>query len=161
MKSIFFLKKYFISAMMICSAAVLLTACDKDDDDDNDNRTYTLSGNASGSQEVPAVTTNATGSLTGTYNSSSNTLNYTINWTGLSGVASAAHFHGPALAGVNADVLVPITISTNGVDGSATGSVVLVDSVETALLDGRVYYNIHTVANPTGEIRGQVSTTRN
>jgi hypothetical protein len=147
------------SVLTIASASFVLTSCDKDDDDFNDSdKTYTISGDASGAQEVPAVTTTATGSLNGTYNAKTNTLNYNISWTGLSGTASAAHFHGPANAGVSADVLVPITITTNGVAGNATGSVVIVDSVETALLSGKVYYNIHTVAHPLGEIRGQIST---
>jgi hypothetical protein len=161
MKNNFFLKKYFFSMLMIGSTALVLTACDKDESNEDDNRTYTLSGTASGSQEVPAVTTTASGSLSGTYNSSNNTLNYTINWTGLSGVPSAAHFHGPAVAGVNAGVLLPLSITTSAIDGTASGSVVVADSVETALLDGKVYYNIHTVANPNGEIRGQVATSKN
>jgi hypothetical protein len=158
-----FFRKTLFSALAIAGTALIITSCDKDDDDDDDdnNKTYTISGNASGAQEVPAVTTTATGALSGTYNARTNTLDYNISWTGLSGVASAAHFHGPAAAGVSADVLVPITITTNGVAGTATGSVVIVDSVENALLDGKVYYNIHTVAHPLGEIRGQVATSSN
>jgi hypothetical protein len=161
MKSNFFLKGYFLPAIAIFSSVLLVTACDKDDDDDDSQKTYTLSGSASGAQEVPAVTTDATGTLSGSYNTSSNTLNYTINWTGLSGIAAAAHFHGPAATGVNADVLLPLTITVNAMDGTATGTVTIADSVETALLDGKVYYNIHTAANPDGEIRGQVLTSPN
>jgi hypothetical protein len=155
------MKKYSVSLLALCTAALMLTACDKDDDDDDDRKTYTISGTASGAQEVPAVTTNATGTITGTYNAKENKLNYTINWSGLSGVASAAHFHGPAAAGISAGVLVPVDITTNGTTGTASGTVTVVDSIENALLDGKVYYNIHTVAHPTGEIRGQVSTTVN
>jgi hypothetical protein len=158
----FFLKRHFLSLLTIGSAALIMTACDKDDDDEDDNaKTYAISGTASGAQEVPAVTTNATGSIAGTYNAGNNTLNYTINWSGLSGTASAAHLHGPADAGVNADVLVPLTVTSNTMDGTASGTVTVTDDVEDALLDGKVYYNVHTVANPNGEIRGQISTTVN
>lgn len=158
-----FFRKTLFSALAIASTALIITACDKDDDDDNNdnNKTYTISGNASGDQETPAVTTNATGSLSGTYNAGTNELTYSINWTGLSGTASAAHFHGPAAAGVAADVLVPITITMDAATGTAAGTVIIVDSVENALLDGKVYYNIHTVAHPLGEIRGQVATSSN
>lgn len=158
-----FFKRYLFSALAIASASLILSACDKNNDDDNNdnNKSYTISGNASGSQETPAVTTSATGTLTGTYNARTNTLTYNISWNGLSGVASAAHFHGPATAGVAADVLVPITITTNGITGNATGTVTIVDSVENALLDGKVYYNVHTAAHPLGEIRGQVTATAN
>ena len=155
------LKKYLFSSIAIASVSLFLTACDKDESNDDNTKTYILSGSASGSQEVPAVTTNASGTLNGSYNSSTNTLSYNITWTGLSGAASVAHFHGPAATGVSAGVLLPIAITTAGTDGSAAGSVIVADSVETALLGGNVYYNVHTPANPDGEIRGQVSVNAN
>lgn len=161
MKSTIFFRKHLFAFLAIFSGALLLTltACDKDDDDDMNDQTYEISGDASGAQEVPAVTSSATGTITGTYNANTNTLNYNISWTGLSGIASNVHFHGPAAAGVGAGVLVPVTISANGTDGNAAASVVVDDAFETALLSGNIYYNIHTVANVDGEIRGQVATT--
>lgn len=162
MKTNFFVKKYFFSSLLATfSVALVLTACDKENSNEDNGRTYSLSGAASGSQEVSAVTTSAAGSLDGSYSSSTNTLNYTINWTGLSGIATSANFHGPAGAGVNADILLPLTITTNAVDGSATGSVVVSDSIENAILGGKVYYNVNTASNPNGEIRGQVLTSPN
>ncbi|HLG39575.1 MAG TPA: CHRD domain-containing protein, partial [Chitinophagaceae bacterium] len=50
-------------------------------------------------------------------------------------------------------------ITVNGVGGTISGNTIVADSVETFLLDGRIYYNIHTAAYPNGEIRGQVTTT--
>jgi hypothetical protein len=163
MKNKPFFKRHLFAFLAIFSGALLLTftACDKDDDDDDMDDTYTISGNASGAQEVPAVSTGANGTISGTYNARTNTLNYSISWTGLSGIASDAHFHGPAAAGVSAGVLVPITVTTNGVNGSAAATITVNDAFEDALLDGKVYYNIHTVANPNGEIRGQISTSLN
>jgi hypothetical protein len=147
-------------AVPVLLASLVFTSCDKDDDD-VDDRTYTLSGSASGSQENPAVVTNGAATMTGTYNASTNRLNYTINWTGLSGAATNAHIHGPALAGVNAGALTDLSITTNGVAGTLSGDVTLADSVENYLLDGKLYYNIHTAANINGEIRGQITTTPN
>lgn len=145
---------------LIVGSGFLLSSCDKEDDDDNNQvATYSISGDASGAQEVPAVTTTATGTLTGTYNSSTNVLQYNINWSGLSDLATAAHFHGPAMPGETAGPVVNLNITTNGVDGNITGSATLHDSLETHLLNGELYYNIHTPLNPDGEIRGQVTAT--
>jgi hypothetical protein len=143
---------------LIAGASFVLVSCDKDDDDDNTpDVTYTISGNASGAQEVPAVTTGSTGTLTGTYNANTNVLQYNINWTGLSDVATMAHFHGPALAGENADPIIDLNITTNGTAGNITGTSTLHDTTENHLLNGRLYYNVHTALNPAGEIRGQVT----
>lgn len=149
-----------IIPLMALSMACVITACDKDDDDMED-KTYTISGNASGSQEVPAVTTSATGTLSGSYNARTNLLTYNITWTGLSGNVVVAHFHGPANTGVSANPIHDISISTNGMTGSTSASVTLADSTESHLLNGRLYYNLHTVLHPAGEIRGQVSATPN
>jgi hypothetical protein len=153
-------QKAFI-ALPVLAATLLLTSCDKDDDDDMNDSTYTLSGTASGAQENPAVTTNGTATLSGTYNANNNRLDYTINWTNLSGPATVAHFHGPAAVGVNALPMIDISIGTNGINGTASASVTVPDSVETHLLNGNVYYNVHTAAHVNGEIRAQVLTTAN
>jgi hypothetical protein len=160
MKTSIFQKSIFpaLAIAMTC----LIASCDNDDDmDDLNDQTYSLGGNAAGSQEVPAVTTAATGSLSGTYNARTNMLTYNITWTGLSGNISAAHFHGPALAGASAGPIHDITIGTNGTSGSTSGSITLADSTESHLLNGRLYYNLHTTLNPNGEIRGQVTATPN
>ena|ERR1700754_1611324 len=157
MQHIGFFKKAMYT-VMTAGTLIFATSCDKNDDN-NDTTMYAISGSATGAQETPAVSTTATGSLSGTYNKSTNSLNYTITWTGLSSTVVAAHFHGPAAMGVSADPLVTITVSNTGVTATATGTVAVDDATEQALLDGKVYYNIHTVNNPNGEIRGQVSLT--
>lgn len=136
------------------SASLFLVSCDKDDDDEA--IMYTITGNASGFQEVPAVVTAATGTLTGSYNATTNKFQYSINWTGLSGNVSVAHFHGPAVAGASAPPIIDLTVTTNGTNGNITGETTLHDSTETHLLNGKLYYNLHTTANSNGEIRGQV-----
>jgi len=144
---------------LLLAGTLFLSACDKEDDDDNmtANAKYTISGAASGDQEVPAVTTTATGNLTGSYDTVSKQLIYIVSWTGLSGDASAAHFHGPALPGEDASPLQGLTIVTNGMAGMATDTITASADLHTALLAGKVYYNVHTATNPDGEIRGQVN----
>ena len=147
-------------AGLALAGTMVISSCDKDDDDIKDpHEKFTLSGNASGDQEVPAVTTSATGTLSGTYDKDSKELTYTINWTGLSGDITVAHFHGPAAAGETASPLQDITIGTNGMDGTTSATITASDALHSALLDGKVYYNLHTAANPDGEIRGHVTLT--
>jgi hypothetical protein len=144
---------------LVLAGTLLLSACDKDDDDDNmtANAKYTISGAATGDQEVPAVVTTATGNLTGSYDTVSKQLIYSVSWTGLSGDASVSHFHGPALAGESAPPMQDITIVTNGMAGMATDTITASAALHTALLAGQVYYNVHTALYPDGEIRGQVN----
>ena len=159
MKTFRLFNKAFLAATALASA-ILITSCEKDSVDDDDD-IFTVSGNASGSQEVPPVTTAGTATLTGTYNSDNNRLDYTINWSGLSGPVTVAHFHGPAAIGITAGPIVDIIITANGVSGTAAGSATLTADQESYLLTGNLYYNIHTAAHVDGEIRSQVVATPN
>lgn len=111
-----------------------------------------------GAQEVPAVNTTAVGTIYATYSQFNKTLNYQITWGGLSGNASAAHIHGTAEPGENAGVLQAFSSFPAKTSGIYNGSV-FIDGVkfkEELLLAGKYYINIHTAANPGGEIRGQI-----
>jgi len=107
----------------------------------------------SGKSEVPANAAAATGSVTATYDSASKKLSWKGSYSGLTGPATAAHLHGPAAAGKNAGVMVPINPHGPAFEGSAT----LNDAQAKALMDGDMYVNIHTAANKAGEIRGQLT----
>ena len=93
------------------------------------------------------------GSLTATFDTSTNTLTYHATYTGLTGPATAAHFHGPAAPGANAGPQVPVAKPASPIDGSAA----LSPAQARDLLAGKWYFNVHTAANPGGEIRGQVT----
>lgn len=152
--------RFFASAVTIAMAGVLvLSSCDDDDDDmmNPPDAVYSISGTASGDQEVPPVSTSATGTLSGSYDTVSKSLIYSISWTGLSGDATMAHFHGPAVAGENAPPIETLTITTNGTAGIAKDTIVASDALHSALMSGKVYYNVHTAAHPDGEVRGQVN----
>jgi hypothetical protein len=106
-----------------------------------------------GASEVPAVTTAGKGAADIDYDAASKKLSWKVTYTGLSGPATAAHFHGPAGATDKAGVAVAIpNAGTSPVEGSAT----LTDAQAADLTAGKYYVNIHTAANPGGEIRGQV-----
>jgi hypothetical protein len=104
--------------------------------------------------EVPANASAGTGTADIDYDAATKKLSWKVTYSGLTGPATAAHFHGPAEAGKNAGVMVPIPgIATSPAEGSAT----LTDAQASDLQAGKLYVNIHTAANPGGEIRGQVT----
>jgi len=111
-----------------------------------------LGGGLTGAQEVPAVTTAGNGTLEATYDKPTRRLSYTVTYSGLSGPATAAHFHGPAAPGANAGVVVPFANASNPIRGETT----LTEAQAADLLAGRWYVNVHTAAHPGGEIRAQV-----
>lgn len=122
--------------------------------------------------EVPPVQGHATGIVTAAYDEGTHTLSWKGNYSGLTGPATAAHFHGPAGPGANAGVMLWISknfgqcdrggcksvpnASTPALSSPFEGSSRLTDRDAAALRDGRFYVNIHTDAHPAGELRGQV-----
>ena len=103
--------------------------------------------------EVPRNASQGSGSVDAVLNKDTNLLRWKVSYTGLSGPATAGHFHGPAAVGVNAGVVLPWpgTMSTPS-EGSAT----LTAAQAADLMAGRWYANVHTAANPGGEVRGQM-----
>jgi hypothetical protein len=106
------------------------------------------------SSEVPPKTSHGHGALTATFDTSSKALSWNVTYEGLSGLAVAAHFHGPAPVGQNAAVQVPI--QKGQLSSPIKGSASLTDTQANDLMAGKWYFNVHTAQNPSGEIRGQV-----
>ncbi len=102
--------------------------------------------------EVPANTSAGKGTADVTYDTASKMMTWKVTYSGLTGPATMAHFHGPAEAGKNAPVVVPFKDAASGAEGSAT----LTDAQAADLMAGKMYVNVHTEANKGGEIRGQV-----
>ena len=104
--------------------------------------------------EIPPNNSTGKGTADLDYDAASKKLSWKLTYSGLTGPATAAHFHGPAEPGKNAGVAVAIpNASKSPVEGSAT----LTDAQAADLEAGKYYINIHTAANPGGEIRGQVT----
>jgi CHRD domain len=113
-----------------------------------------LSTQLRAANEVPVNSSAATGNVDAVFNRDTGLLRWKVSYTGLSGPATAGHFHGPAGVGANAGVALgwPVPI-TSGMEGRAT----LTQAQSADLLAGKWYANIHTAANPGGEIRGQMT----
>ena len=104
--------------------------------------------------EVPPTTSAGTGTADIDYDAATKKLSWKLTYSGLTGAATAAHFHGPAGPADKAGVAVAIpNATTSPVEGSA----MLTDAQAADLDAGKYYVNIHTAANPGGEIRGQVT----
>jgi CHRD domain len=109
-----------------------------------------------GSSEVPPNTTGGSGSLTASFDPATKMLTWSGTFSGLTGPATAAHFHGPAEAGKNAGVAVWISEKGTPLASPFKGTATLTDAQASDLQAGLWYTNVHTAANPGGELRGQV-----
>jgi hypothetical protein len=111
-----------------------------------------LKADLSGSNEVPPNSSPATGKAEATLDTATRNLTYTVTFAGLSGPALGAHFHGPIEAGKNAGIVLPFKTVQSPIEGTAT----LTENQAADLLAGKWYANVHTAANPGGELRGQM-----
>jgi len=104
-----------------------------------------------GDQEVPAVTTAAKGSGTVMVGDDMS-VKGSITTTGIT--ATAAHIH-MAAAGKNGPVIVPMVKSGDSGWTFAPDAKMNADQMK-AFKAGETYINVHSAANPGGEIRGQL-----
>lgn len=109
-----------------------------------------------GASEVPATTSAGKGTADIDYNAATKKMSWKLTYSGLTGPATAAHFHGPAEAGKNAGVAIWISEKGKPFDSPFKGSATLTDAQASDLMAGLWYVNIHTAANPGGELRGQL-----
>jgi hypothetical protein len=108
----------------------------------------------SAKSEVPPNDSSGKGMADVTYDTAAKKLTWRIDYSGLTGPATAAHFHGPAEVGKAAGVAVPIT---GNLSSPLAGSATITDVQAKDLMDGKYYINVHTGAHKDGEIRGQVT----
>ena len=119
-------------------------------------------GPLTGAQEVPPVATAATGEGTAVISPDGSTITYIVMYSGLSGPVTAAHIHTGA-AGVAGGVILPLVAGPSPMVGTltaanftASGAITTFAQAVAALQAGTTYFNVHTAANPAGEIRGQI-----
>jgi hypothetical protein len=166
------MKARHLFTALLALTTVTAVACDDEDEDPNgppDTNTFNATLNGAG-ERPPVTTTTAVGNATFTSSTSgaTTTITYTITVTGnLSGPVTGAHIHA---GGANdpsgtSGVLVPLTVSGTGTSGvlvsgsfTTTGNAsVSMAQLLAQMLAGTTYVNLHTAANPNGEIRGQIA----
>jgi len=115
--------------------------------------TYNM--NLNGASEVPANSSPATAAVRVTLDQATGAVVVDGTFTGLTTPVTAAHIHGPAAAGANAAIIVPLTI-TGTTSGTITGTGNMNSGQMNDMLTGMTYVNIHSSMYPSGEIRAQI-----
>jgi hypothetical protein len=134
-----------LSLWVVCTVAALLLGC-------AEMGTGGTKVTLSGSQEVPPVTTAASGSGTITIGADKS-VSGSVTTTGVAGMA--AHIHVGA-AGKNGPVIVPLAKTSDNVWSVPAGAK-LTDVQYADYKAGNLYVNVHSAANKGGEIRGQLN----
>jgi len=110
-----------------------------------------------GGAQVPPVQTGGSGKASLTYDAATKVVTWSITYDGLSGPATMAHFHGPAAAGANADVVIWLSQKGSAASSPIKGQATLTPEQATQFAAGQWYINVHTKDHPGGEIRGPVT----
>lgn len=113
----------------------------------------------SGSQEVPANSSTATGYARVFVNEAAGTLTFTVVFNNLSSAQIASHIHAPAAIGANAPVTVNFGV-VGGTSGTITGSTTVTPTQIAQLRAHQGYVNVHSSNFPGGELRGQLGSRR-
>jgi hypothetical protein len=107
-----------------------------------------------GSNEVPAVVTDAIGVATVTFNDTYTEATLNVTASNLSSAFTGLHIHN-GIAGENGPVLFDFTGTF--VEGRSTSTFAVTKDDVAALINGEYYLNVHTANNPNGELRGQLA----
>ncbi|HUR65917.1 MAG TPA: CHRD domain-containing protein [Chitinophagaceae bacterium] len=176
------LLKLIVLPALLLSSLVVLNSCESDAEMDRTTDFEKKDIVMSPAQEPQglAVPSTGIGKMDVFYTKDTRTLTYKVTWSGLTDSIVGMHIHGLAPVGYNAAIVQHIISGVGASSGtnsgqysaqftatgpyrfSKSGSIsgtMPVDEVvikEQDLLNGMYYLNIHTKANPGGEIRGQI-----
>lgn len=138
--------------LIVAVTFVIFSSCSKSDDPaivpPNPNVTFLATLN--GANEVPANASTATGTASLTFNTTTKILTITVTHTVATPTASHIHKEAP---GVNGGVVFGFASATSPINYT---SLALTATQEADLMANLFYVNVHTAANPGGEIRGQL-----
>ena len=158
------MKQLFVRTAFVCGLlAVAATAAQA-------QSRVTVRAMLGGGNEVPAVSAGAHGEAVVTIDRAAGTIDYEVNIFNLPSGIVASHIHA-GTAGVNGPIVINFPVAAVGqsgafqLKGSARASELIqrpesgvrsFDDVAFAIASGAAYVNVHTQANPGGEIRGQL-----
>jgi hypothetical protein len=133
-------------------------------------QTITFNASLNGGNEPVVVVTGSVGSAVVTWNTATRTGTYKVDVYNMPVGTTASHIHAGAV-GAGGPVIINFTVPAGGISndyglsGTFACSDVQVrapqginscDDFEQALLMNNTYVNVHSTANPGGEIRGQL-----
>lgn len=117
------------------------------------------SARLTGATQNPPVATNASGVGGVIVDPATMAITGGITFAGLTPTAGNYHIHQAPSGNATADgpVIIGLTLAGDGVTATVPPGTTLSAPQYTALLAGELYFNVHTIANPLGEIRGQIN----
>ncbi|MEQ1813679.1 MAG: CHRD domain-containing protein [Candidatus Nitrotoga sp.] len=142
--------------MSITLPMLFVTGCSSNGGSNSVDALITKVATLTGIQEVPAVTnTTATGSGRFVVDPKTRVISGSVTTKDLTG--TVAHIH-TGVVGVSGPPVVMLAETTtgSGVWEVPAGTVLSIANYE-LFLNGGLYVNVHSSANPKGEIRGQIS----
>lgn len=124
--------------------------------------TITFTATLSGANETVPNASKGTGIATVTLNDVTGAGTITLTFSGLSTPVTGSHIHCCAPQGANGPVIIDflssVTLSADKLSGSMTSYAFTLTAAQVAAMkNGQTYVNVHTSANPGGEIRGQLA----
>ncbi|WP_165864994.1 CHRD domain-containing protein [Rufibacter latericius] len=147
-------KIFRLAVGLFFTLSFVMSSCSSDDDGDQPSNIVQLQNSTltSDQEEVPNGST-ATGTFTGTYDRNTKIITYSLSWNGIT--PTNMHFHKGELK-KSGPVVIPIGQApyTSPITNAQTR--MLTNAEEADMLAGLWYVNVHSAANPGGEIRGQV-----
>ena len=168
-------RRTFVLVLAVLSAGLLVTSLAGASGGGKKN----IKANLTGFQEVPAVSSFGSGTFRATIDDDAQTITYELSYGGLNSTAMAAHIHlgqrganggvaaflcgggdKPACpAGTGGTETVSGVIDAADVIGPAAQGIAPGEFGELvrAIRAGVTYANVHTMTQPGGEIRGQIS----
>jgi hypothetical protein len=111
--------------------------------------------NLLGANEVPPVAITATGAAAFVLNYKQDSLRYEAVFNDLSSKATAVEIV-DGRRGENGPVRYALTLTQEGMAVMGTLNITEMDVEELQKVPSRLYMNVHTAINPSGEIRGQI-----
>jgi hypothetical protein len=143
-----------VISLLLAATALTLSGCETMSSAWDSTKSVFTGDNVklSGAEEVPPVTTKASGSGTITVKDDK-TVSGSVKTEGV--VGTMAHIH-MGKAGANGPVIVTLTKSSDGNTWSVPAGAKLTDAQYDAYKAGGLYVNIHSAANKGGEVRGQL-----
>jgi len=140
--------------MLLAAAALVLSGCETMNSAWDSTKAVFTGDNVklTGAEEVPPVTTSASGSGTITVKDD-RTVSGSVKTEGVAGMMAHIHL---GKAGANGPVIITLTKSSDGNTWSVPAGAKLTDAQYDAYKSGGLYVNVHSAAHKGGEIRGQV-----
>ncbi len=150
-------KKHLQLILVLLLGPLLLVGCGSSSNAPTPLGSVDIPVTLSGDFSVSAMTPNpaATGTGTLTLNLDTGALSGSIAISGHNMPVNNAHIHA-GLAGIAGGVIVPLDYTTSVSDILVPAGTMLTSDQMTAFLNADHYVNVHTQANPAGELRGQI-----